>query len=340
MSEPSPARPTGRVGVREVARAAGVSTQTVSRVINDHPGIRDETRQRVLDAMVALDYRVNNAARALGTSRTRTIGILASDASMYGPAVGILALEAAARAAGRWVTAAYADAGDAESVVEAARHLSAQGVDGIVVVAPHARTLSAIEGARLGLAVVALHGPDSSAVQREAAEIAVAHLAELGHSRIGHLAGPEDWLEAVARAEGFEAALAARSLTPASVWRGDWSAASGLAVSSDIARAVRSGDGPTALFVANDQMALGVIAGLADAGVAVPADLSVVGVDDNPDAAYYRPALTTVRLDVAGEAAHCIAEVLGIERPAASDAPTAPLLIPRASSAPRPRASG
>ena len=212
MSEPSPSRPAARVGVREVARAAGVSTQTVSRVINDHPGIRDETRQRVLDAMAALDYRVNNAARALGTSRTRTIGLLASDASMYGPAIGILALEAAARAAGRWVTAAYADAGDEASVVEAARHLSAQGVDGIVVVAPHALTLSALDDARLGLPVVALHGPDASALQRDAARIAVDHLVDAGHTRIAHLAGPDDWLEAVARAEGFEAALAARGL--------------------------------------------------------------------------------------------------------------------------------
>ena len=313
MSEPPPTRPTGRVGVREVARVAGVSTQTVSRVINDHPGIRAETRQRVLDAMAALDYRVNNAARALGTRRTRTIGILASDASMYGPAVGILALEAAARAAGRWVTAAYADAGDEASVVDAARHLSAQGVDGIVVVAPHARTLSALDGAGLGLPVVALHGPDASELQRDAARIAVAHLLEFGHTRIAHLAGPEDWIEAGARAEGFEEALAAREMTPAGLWSGDWSAASGLAAAAAIARAVRAGDGPTAVFVANDQMALGLISGLVDAGVAVPGEVSVVGVDDNPDAAYYRPALTTVRLDIAGEAARCIADVLGLE---------------------------
>src|SRR5215207_4213438 len=188
MSAPSPSHPTSRVGVREVARAAGVSTQTVSRVINEHPGIRDETRQRVLDAMVALDFRVNNAARALGTSRTRTIGILASDASMYGPAVGILALESAARAAGRWVTAAYADAGDEASVIEAARHLNAQGVDGIVVVAPHARTLTALDGAGLRLPIVALHVPEAAAPQRDAAAIAVDHLAHLGHTRIAHLA--------------------------------------------------------------------------------------------------------------------------------------------------------
>ena len=334
MSEPTRLRPTGQVGVREVARAAGVSTQTVSRVINDHPGIRDETRRRVLDAMATLDYRVNNAARALGTRRTRTIGILASDAGMYGPAIGILALEAAARAAGRWVTAAYADAGNEASVVEAARHLSAQGVDGIVVVAPHARTLTALDGAQLGLPVVALNGPEAAAVQQDAARIAVDHLVDCGHRRIAHLAGPEDWLEAVARADGFAAALGARGLDARGLWRGDWTAASGFAAASEIARAVRTADGPTALFAANDQMALGLLAGLNDAGVSVPAELSIVGLDDNPDAAYYRPALTTARLDTAGEAARCIAAVLGVTAP---EAPRAPVLITRASSATAPR---
>jgi DNA-binding LacI/PurR family transcriptional regulator len=321
-----------RVGVREVARAAGVSTQTVSRVINDNPGIREETRERVLEAMRALDYRVNNAARALGTSRTHTIGILVSDAGMYGPAVGILALEAAARAAGRWVTAAYADPGDEASVIEAAQHLSAQGVDGIVVLAPHARTLTALGSAGLGLAVTALHSTNAYALQRDAAAMAIAHLAGLGHESIAQLAGPDDWLEAVARAEGFDAALAERGLSSAGMWRGDWSAESGSAAADEIARAVRRSDGPTAVFVANDQMALGLIAGLVDAGVAVPGEVSVVGVDDNPDAAYYRPALTTVRLDIAGEAARCIAEVLGLEAPGT---PADPVLVHRASSTAR-----
>jgi DNA-binding LacI/PurR family transcriptional regulator len=332
MSNHAPTRHSGRVGVREVARAAGVSTQTVSRVINDHPGIRSETRERVLEAMRTLDYRVNNAARALGTSRTRTIGILVSDASMYGPAVGIVALEAAARAAGRWVTAAYADAGDEASVIEAARHLSAQGVDGIIVVAPHARTLTALAEAGVALPVTSMHSIDGPALQREAAVIAVAHLADLGHRSIAHLAGPVDWLEAIARAEGFDAALAERGLGSAGMWRGDWSAASGFAAAGEIARAVRAGAGPTAVFVANDQMALGLIAGLGDAGLTVPGEMSVVGVDDNPDAAYYRPALTTVRLDIAGEAARCIADVLGLEIPAA---PAAPVLVRRASAGPR-----
>ncbi|MFB9646654.1 LacI family DNA-binding transcriptional regulator [Microbacterium terregens] len=331
MSESASSRSSERVGVRDVARAAGVSTQTVSRVINDHPGIREETRQRVVDAMAALDYRVNNAARALGTKRTRTIGILASDANMYGPAIGILALEAAARAAGRWITAAYADAGDPASVVHAARHLSAQGVDGIVVVAPHARTLAAIGSAGVGVPVVALHGPDASELQRDAARIAVDHLVEAGHARIAHLAGPEEWLEAQARAEGFDAAMNAHGLASAGVWRGDWSAASGMRAATEIAAAIRAGEGPTAVFAGNDQMALGLIAGVVDAGLSVPDDVSIVGVDDNPDAAFYRPPLTTVRLDVAGEAARCIAHVLAEPQAAASIAIAAPELIVRRS---------
>ncbi|HWM15968.1 MAG TPA: substrate-binding domain-containing protein, partial [Microbacterium sp.] len=95
--------------------------------------------------------------------------------------------------------------------------------------------------------------------------------------------------------------------------------------------AVRAADGPTAVFAANDQMALGLISGLSDAGVAVPGDVSIVGVDDNPDAAFYRPPLTTVRLDVAGEAARCIAQVLGESQPAASVDIASPELIVRKS---------
>ena len=138
-----------RVGVRDVARLAGVSSQTVSRVINDHPNIRPETRAKVLDAMAALDYRVNNAARALGTRTTRTLGVIASDATLYGPAVGIAALEAAARAAGRWVATTYADAAD-EDVRR--RRGTAPARSGRrrdrSCVAPHARTLDLARRAR------------------------------------------------------------------------------------------------------------------------------------------------------------------------------------------------
>jgi len=330
---PEPAVPRAKVGVRDVAALAGVSSQTVSRVLNDHPHIRDETRRRVLEAMAALGYRVNNAARSLGTATTRTLGVIASDATLYGPAVGIAALETAARTAGRWIATAYADAADAASVSAAAEHLLSQGVDGIVVVAPHARTLETLAG--LELPVAELHGGPGAARQGEGAGSAVHHLVDLGHTRIAHLTGPAEWREAAARDAGVRAALAAAGLEPGPRWEGDWSADAGAHRAAEIAAAVRAPGGPTAVVVANDQMALGLMAGLADLGLAVPGDVSVAGFDDNPDAAYYRPALTTVRLDIEGEARRCIGEVLGLEAadaPALTPAP--PTLVARASTGP------
>ncbi|MDF2492154.1 MAG: transcriptional regulator, partial [Microbacterium sp.] len=173
MSEPANGR--ARVGVRDVARVAGVSAQTVSRVINDHPRIREETRRRVQDAMAQLDYRVNNAARSLDE--------------------------------GRWIATAYADAADAASIRAAALHLRDQGVDGLIVVAPHARTAGALTEVDAHVPIEPFNAHDGGAVQRRAAALVVAHLAELGHRRVGRLGGPADWFDEIARAEGYRGAL-------------------------------------------------------------------------------------------------------------------------------------
>ncbi|WP_019181764.1 LacI family DNA-binding transcriptional regulator [Microbacterium yannicii] len=329
---PTPAarETAGRVGVRDVARAAGVSTQTVSRVINDHPHIRPETRSRVLDAMAELGYRVNNAARTLGTRTSRTLGVIASDATLYGPSVGIAALEAAARDAGRWTATAYADASAEASVRDAAERLLGQGVDGLILLAPHAATLASLSEAYPGVAVAALHVGPGAVRQEDGAMLAVSHLVELGHRRIGRVVGPADWIEARSRDAGVARAIAEANLEPGPLWTGDWSAASGAAVAGDIAAAVRNEPGPTAIAAANDQMALGLIAGLRAAGLDVPGDVSVTGFDDNPDAAFYRPALTTVGLDLAGEARSAVAQVLGAPTPIVGD----PRLFVRASTAP------
>lgn len=330
MSADATGRTSGRVGVREVAALAGVSTQTVSRVLNDRPGIREETRRRVQEAIAALDYRVNNAARALGTRRSHTLGVVASDATLFGPSAGIAALERAAREAGQWMTTAYADAASPASVAEGVRHLLDQGVDGIIVVAAHARTLETLADLARGVPLAVLHSGPGARAQADGAALAVAHLAGLGHRRVARVGGPGDWLEEAARAEGYARAVAEQGLAEGRAWRGDWSATSGAALAPEVAGAVRAADGPTAVVVANDQMALGLIAGLRAGGIRVPEDVSIVGYDDNPDAAHYRPALTTVRLDVAGEARRCVAEALGLPDAAP---PSAPALVPRASSA-------
>ncbi|MEV4686095.1 LacI family DNA-binding transcriptional regulator [Microbacterium sp. LWH3-1.2] len=328
MSEPQH-RTASRVGVREVARAAGVSTQTVSRVINEHPNIRPETRDRVLQAIADLGYRVNNAARTLGTRTTRTLGVIASDATLYGPAVGIAALEAAARDAGRWIATAYADASAEASVRDAADRLLAQGVDGLIVLAPHATTLTALVDDHPGVAIAALHTGPGAERQEAGAALAVSHLLELGHRRIGRIAGPAEWLEARSREVGMQRALAAAGVERRPRWNGDWTAAAGAALAPEIAAALRAPDGPTAIAAANDQMALGLIAGLREAGVDVPGDVSIVGFDDNPDAAYYRPALSTIGLDLPGEARRAVAEVLG----EAASVSALPRLVARTSTA-------
>lgn len=328
MTDAATTRGSGRVGVRDVARLAGVSTQTVSRVLNDSANLREETRQRVLDAIAQLDYRPNNAARALGTATTRTLGVVATDVTLYGPTVAIATLSAAARDLGRWTAAAYADAADQGSVDAAVAHVLGQGVDGIVLVAPHVRTRDALVARDLDVPIVIMHGGPADR-QAEGAALAVAHLAELGHRRIGRVGGPPDWLEESSRRAGFDAAVAAHGCEPGPTWAGDWSAESGAALAAEVAAAVDSDAGPSAIVVANDQMALGLMAGLRERGVEVPGRLSVVGFDDNPDAGYYRPALTTVRLDVEGEARRCVAEVFGTD-PAT---PETPRLIVRSSSA-------
>lgn len=323
--------PRARVGVREVAVAAGVSTQTVSRVINDHPYIRDETRQRVLEAMAALDYRVNNAARSLITRESRTVGVIVSGAALFGPAAGVTALEAAAREAGRWIVTGYADAGDDASVDRAVEHLLDQGVDGLVLVGLHARTREVIEARGLEIPLAALHGEEGRDAQSDAAALGVDHLAMLGHRRIARLGGPTDWIEESARAEGFARAARKRELEVVREWSGDWSAAAGAAVCAEVAASVRSPGGPTAIVVANDQMALGLMAGLGDLGVAVPGEVSVIGFDDNPDAAFYRPSLSTLRVDVAAEARRCIAALFAQTSGGVLPPPT---LVVRSSTAP------
>jgi DNA-binding LacI/PurR family transcriptional regulator len=320
-----------RTGVRDVAALAGVSTQTVSRVLNNSPNIRPATRDRVLAAIAELDYRPNNAARSLGSSTTRTLGVIATDSNLYGPSTALTELATAARESGRWMATAYADAADDASLESAVDHLLGQGVDGIVLVAPHTRTRDTLIGLRLGLPLAIMHdGPIDR--QAEATALVMDHLVSLGHRRIGRLGGPADWLEEASRLAGFKRALAGAGLWPSAMWEGDWSAQSAAErVDSVIAHL----DEITAVIVANDQMALGLMAALQSNGVRIPADVSIAGFDDNPDSGYYLPALTTVRLDIRGEAQRCVATVFGSADP---PEPAAPTLVVRGSTAP-PRSS-
>lgn len=275
----------------DVARLAGVSQKTVSRVFNAEQYVSAEARRRVLEAAEALGYRMNNAARALASGRTRTIGVVTLGTALYGPASLLIGVERAARDAGYALRVVNTLEGDPGGVAGAVESLLEQGVDGIVVSEPidegaeGALSLSTDVPVLVLGAPAAFGGPRavSAGVGAEAlARAATEHLLELGHVTVHHLAGPQRWFAARDRLEGWRAALAARGRQQPSVIEGDWSAASGYAAGRDLASA---GD-LTAVFAANDDMAVGLIRALADAGLRVPADVSVVGFDDIPVSAY------------------------------------------------------
>jgi len=323
-------------GVREVAAAAGVSRQTVSRVLNEHPSIRPETRERVLAAMAELDFRPNRAARMLTTARSRTIGVLASSASsLFGPASSIDAVEDAARAVGYAVTVAHAASLDSADVAAALDHLRAQAVDGVVVIAPQQRVQDAMARVALTVPSVTLHGAGAAGDegvfvdQLLGARLATRHLLDAGHRRIAHLAGPGDWSEARARRDGFLAETGAAGADAVVSREGDWTAASGAAIGAGLVADASI----TAVFASNDQMALGVLHAARLAGRAVPGDLAVVGFDDIPEAAFFAPPLTTVRQDFAELGRRCVARLVALIEGGdlAFEEPVAPVLVVRES---------
>lgn len=285
--------------IRDVARLAGVSHQTVSRVLNDHPSIRPETKRRVEDAIAVLDYKPNLAARALVTSRSRTLGILSATIGEFGPSSSIASIEDAARAAGYSVTTVNLPETTPEAIGEAIRQLGREQVGGIVALAPQVRVFNVLRGMAVGVPIVSLQtasgfdGVSLAADQVAGARAVTEHLIAAGHTDILHLAGPQDWIEAESRMRGYLDALREADLPTFPPIRGDWTADFGYFAGTELARRRDF----TAVFAANDLMAIGLMHGFRDAGLDVPRDVSVVGFDDIPVAAHVWPPLTTVHQD-------------------------------------------
>jgi DNA-binding LacI/PurR family transcriptional regulator len=299
----------------DVARLAGVSHQTVSRVLNSHPSVRPATRERVERAITQLGYRRNTAARALVTRSTRTVGVISVDTSNYGPSSTLFAIEGAARAAGYFLNFVSVRQVDREHMVEAIDHLMAAGIEGLVAIAPLRTAVDALRGVSTAVPLVAVEATDLFAEsgvvvdQLNGGLAATRHLLDLGHDTVVHVAGPAGWLEAEARERGWRMALgdAGREVGP--VLGGDWTARSGFKAGQALAGPVSRRE-VTAVFVGNDQMALGLVRALHEAGFSVPGDVSVVGFDDIPESAYYQPPLTTLRQDFAEVGRRCIQTLL------------------------------
>jgi DNA-binding LacI/PurR family transcriptional regulator len=331
----------------DVAARAGVSHQTVSRVINGHPSVAPHTRERVEQAIAELGYRPNIAARALVTGSTRTIGLVTVNISQYGPAQTMLGLERAARAAGYSLSVAILDEATAAAMREAVDRFVAQSVDAVVALSTYddaTEALSVLHSPVPLVTVQAGAGEDRPAVgvdQVAGARLATRHLLDLGHRTVHHIAGPADSQEARGRIDGWRSELRAAGAPVPEILRGDWTPSSGHAAGRLLAARMRDGEDVTAIFVANDQMALGLLAALHEKGFSVPGDVSVVGFDDLPEAPYFMPPLTTVRQDFAELGRRGVQLVLSRLRgeDLHPDAVPAELVV-RASTGPAPAGSG
>jgi DNA-binding LacI/PurR family transcriptional regulator len=342
----SEARPAGGKGdapgrtanIFDVARLAGVSHQTVSRVINDLPNVRPATRARVEQAIAQLQYSPSPAARALVTRRTRTIGLVTPGISDYGPTSIAMHFNFAARAARYNVQSVSAPSDDPKGIRAVVESLLRQRVEAIVLIVDDVAVLELVRGLDLRIPVVASASTARrsplivSIDQYRGARLAVRHLAELGHTRILHLAGPSNALDAIERGRGWRDELAAHRLEIAVPQVGDWSAASGYRLGS--ALDIEPG---SAVFVGNDHMSIGLLSALRERGLRVPEDVSVVGFDDVPEAGYLFPPLTTVRQDFGTLGEIIMQKVLiAIEEPdtATEDTPLPTHLILRHSTLP------
>lgn len=285
-----------RPNIRDVAALAGVSYQTVSRALNQHPNVRPETRAKVEAAIAELGYRPNAAARALVRQSSRSIGLLTLPTTDYGPQTQAIAIETAARDAGYRIVMTIAASTSVDDIAAGLRFLRETSVDAVVVSVAETSMFEALSQLSIGVPYVTLEptglafGHSVAIDQRLGARLAVDHLAELGHRRLWHLRGPEGSIDASARARGFQERAAELGLEVGGAVTGDWTADSG-----HRAGRLLLDQGARAVVVGNDQMALGLMHACRDAGLAVPDDVSMVGFDDVPEAPHYPTALTTVR---------------------------------------------
>ncbi len=324
----------------DVGRLAGVSHQTVSRVLNGSPNVRPETRERVLEAMRELDYRPNTLARALVTGRSQTLGVVSFDTTLYGPASTLLGIEQAAHLAGYFIIVASLKALTRDSVTEAVERLRTAGVEGILVIAPYDEAVQALQTISAEVPLVAVEaGPRAELPvvcvdQFEGARQATDHLLELGHETVWHIAGPRDFLEARERVDGWRATLERAGREVPEPLIGDWSASKGY----ELGRRLAGERAVSAIFVANDQMALGVLRAMHEEGRRVPEEVSVVGFDDIPESPYFLPPLTTVRQDfdeVGSQGVRALLHCIEDGRAPTGGAAVPPRLIVRASTAGR-----
>jgi DNA-binding LacI/PurR family transcriptional regulator len=336
--------PVARATLTDVARAAGVSRQTASRVARGGENVNARTAARVLRVIKALGYRPDPIARALSTGRGLSVGLLThqlTDRQMGLGAISIMiGVEQAAAELGLGVSVATFANFDRATVQEGIDRLARAGCDGVIFMAPWvsaAKTLRALDTSLPMVATSEVPEYDGPAVHADAAQAAgdvVGHLLSLGHATVHHVTGPPNWISSQLRRSGWESALRRAGAKVPEPLAGDWTAGSGYVAGRQLAQDASV----TAIFTANDEMALGVVHALTESGRRVPEDVSVAGYDDAPGSDHFRPPLTTVRVDDAEYGRQAVAQLmLQVNGETAAPATILPhQLIIRASTARRP----
>lgn len=322
----------------DVARLAGVSHQTVSRVVKGHPNVRVEVRQRVEAAIGQLNYRPNQSARSLATNRSNRIGGLVYELLASGPSAIMEAASVRAREAGFVLDIVNLDPRSDAGVEDAISLVAQSHLAGVLAFTPTEQVVRALRNANFSVPVSMESESDDwaaggSRLGEDGVDLMVEHLESLGHRRMFLIGGPDGWLAAEGRSRAYLRALAARGLTSVGTVAGDWSARSGY----EAVGRIPLDAGITAIVAANDQTALGAVAALTERGLRVPEDISIVGFDDIPESQFFRPALTTVRYDFASQGRllvdRLIARIEGTPVPD-SAAVKKPVAVIRASTAP------
>ncbi|TMR10949.1 LacI family transcriptional regulator [Nonomuraea turkmeniaca] len=330
----------------DVARVAGVSQQTVSRVINGKARVSEETRVKVLQVIEEMGYRPNKLARALAGGPVRSVTVLTSDTSLYGAAATLRGMEEAARTAGFSVGISVLEPGSGQRDVAERLNRPGEAVMVIAFDAAGVRALGALPP-DVPVAAAVERRPDIETKNpwqvwlddRAAAAHATRYLLSLGHPTVHYLAIPSSTSELPQRTQGWMDALRAAERPVPEPLHGGWSPRSGYLAVRDLV----ADPSVTAILCGNDDLALGVMRAAREAGRDIPGDLSVVGFDDSPPAAYLNPSLTTVRLDFQGLGRACfnlLHRRLDPHTAPAVPAWSEPELIVRESSGPAPRSTG
>ncbi|MGD2155410.1 MAG: LacI family DNA-binding transcriptional regulator [Anaerolineales bacterium] len=291
-----------RVTINDVAEEAGVSIKTVSRVINNRPDVAPKTRKRVLEVIERLNFRPSKLARGLSQGRSRTIGVVSYGLKYFGPASTLAGVEEESHRLGYTVIWEMLRDSEKDNVDRLLQDMAAQHVDGLFWAAPEIVydrqwVLQALSRLPFPIVVNISENPQfCSAVTNKnelGGQIATQHLIDQGYKRIGLITGPLNWRESRLRKRGWQTALenTGYPVDEGIVFEGDWTADSG---SSGLRILFSVQPQPDAIFVSNDQMALGALWAADQLGLQVPDDVAIVGYDNIPESAYFQPSLTTI----------------------------------------------